>query len=249
MKKLFFALFTLILFSCAKEVAYQYDNQSRIYFQYTKWNTKGYYEPLDSVLFSFGKHPISVMEDTAKILVKILGDSSNIDKYYNVKIIQEGTVVSGSTTMVEGVHYAPIETRHKFKAGVYTDTLRVLVYRKNLSTSLLKPESRSLILKLEPSDDFQLGIKKGQEVKLSINNILNPPVWWEKNTASLGFYHPKKWLLLIDLDPIFGIEDYFAGTGVDMQNKSSMLKDYLKKNVVIDEETGKRIAFEGLVDL
>ena len=41
MKKLFFILFTFILFSCAKEVAYQYDNQSRIYSDLLDMKNKG----------------------------------------------------------------------------------------------------------------------------------------------------------------------------------------------------------------
>lgn len=70
-------------------------------------------------------------------------------------------------------------------------------------------------------------------MKLSVNNILFPPAWWEKNETQLGFYHPKKWRKLIEWDPIFAVEDAFIGTGVDMQKKSGMLNDWLNKNIII----------------
>ena len=48
--------------------------------------------------------------------------------------------------------------------------------------------------------------------------------WWTANEGELGFYHPKKWRKLIELDPIFAIEDAFVGTGVDMTKKSQILR-------------------------
>jgi len=86
-------------------------------------------------------------------------------------------------------------------------------------------------------------------MKLSVNNILFPPAWWEANETQLGFYHPKKWRKLIEWDPIFAVEDAFIGTGVDMQKKSGMLNDWLNKNVIIDDETGMRITKTGLVEI
>ncbi len=228
---------------------YSIDNQSRIYFQYEKLNSAGRLIQLDSIVFSFGKHPMHIKEDTAKIVLNIMGDMSPNDRKYKIEVIDRGDIVSGVTNMIEGVHYDLFEKEQTFRSNRYTDTLKIKVYRDQLSASLINPESKGLILRLLPNDNFQLGINRGHEVRLVINNLLTPPAWWEIHEVFLGFYHPKKWLLLIDLDQIFENEDYFAGTGVDIQNKGAMLKDYLNKNILIDDETGKRISFEGLTDL
>ena len=59
----------------------------------------------------------------------------------------------------------------------------------------------------------------------------------------------KKWRKLIELDPIFAIEDAFVGTGVDMTKKSQILREWLNKNIIIDDETGMRIMMDGLVEI
>jgi len=105
------------------------------------------------------------------------------------------------------------------------------------------PQTRSIDFRRE------LGIEDGREMKLSVNDILFPPAWWTANEGELGFYHPKKWRKLIELDPIFAIEDAFVGTGVDMTKKSQILREWLNKNIIIDDETGMRIMMDGLVEI
>ena len=105
------------------------------------------------------------------------------------------------------------------------------------------------MLTLVAGGDFQLGIEDGREMKLSVNDILFPPAWWTANEGELGFYHPKKWRKLIELDPIFAIEDAFVGTGVDMTKKSQILREWLNKNIIIDDGTGMRIMMDGLVEI
>ena len=166
-----------------------------------------------------------------------------------MKVLKEGVQLSGVTTMVEGEDYAPIAEEQVFGPNRFQDTLRILVYRKNLSTSLRNPESKTLMLALEEGEDFLLGVNVGHEMKLSVNNILFPPAWWAANETQLGFYHPKKWRKLIECDSMFAFEDAFVGTGVDMQKKSGMLNDWLDKNVIIDDETGMRITKTGLVEI
>lgn len=251
MKNILYMAAGMLVFlqGCTKDLKYQYDNINRVYFQYEFINRANRLIPIDSTVFSFGKQQKDVIEDTAKIAVKFLGNVSDVKRMYRVKVVAQGMLVSGKTDMIAGEDYEPIAEEQFFRAGHFTDTLKILVYRKNLSNSIRNPQSKTLMLKLEASNDFELGIPRGQEMKVSVNDYLFAPAWWKANTVELGFYHPKKWLLLIDLDPIFAIEDAFAGTGVDMQKKGGMLRDYLKKNVMVDDETGMRITFEGLVPI
>lgn len=237
-----------ILSGCAKEMKYQYDSVNRIYFQVKKQNSLGNMVPIDSVVFSFGKQPENIKKDTAKIAVQVMGDSSSVDRIYNVKVLATGADGS-KTTMVEGQDYDLISPEQVFRAGRFLDTLRIVVYREHLSSSVQHPVSKTLMLKLEPSKDFKPDLPEGREMKLSLNNILIAPKWWKANEASFGFYHPKKWRILISLDPLFAVEDVFTGTGVDIQKKSGILEQYLNANVVIDDETGMRIKKTSLVPL
>lgn len=237
------------LLGCEQDPEYKYDDVDRIYFQYEVQNSLGRDVDIDSVVFSFGKLPEAVLADTAKIVVKLMGNTSGQARKYRIKVLKKGVRLNGETTMMEGEDYAPVAEEQLFGPDRFQDTLRILVYRKNLSTSLRNPESKTLMLTLEASDDFQLGINVGHEMKLSVNNILFPPAWWAANETQLGFYHPKKWRKLIEWDPIFAVEDSFIGTGVDMQKKSGMLNDWLSKNVIIDDETGMRITKTGLVEI
>lgn len=251
MKKFIYIIwaFCIGLQGCEQDPEYEYDEVNRIYFQYEVQNSLGNKVSIDSVVFSFGKLPEAVVADTAKIVIQLMGNISEQPRKYRVKVLEKGKQLSGVTTMVEGEDYAPIAEEQVFGANRFQDTLRILVYRSNLSTSLRNPESKTLMLTLEEGGDFQLGINVGHEMKLSVNNILFPPAWWEKNETQLGFYHPKKWRKLIEWDPIFAVEDAFIGTGVDMQKKSGMLNDWLNKNIIIDDETGMRITKTGLVEI
>ena len=151
--------------------------------------------------------------------------------------------------MVADEDYVSLAEEQLFGPGRFQDTLRIVVFRKNLSKSLRNPESKTLMLTLVAGGDFQLGIEDGREMKLSVNDILFPPAWWTANEGELGFYHPKKWRKLIELDPIFAIEDAFVGTGADMTKKSQILREWLNKNIIIDDETGMRIMMDGLVEI
>lgn len=80
-----------------------------------------------------------------------------------------------------------------------------------------------------------------------MSNFMSEPSWW--STYALGFYHPEKYKILL----MFEDESFYASA--DLLNDSSArrcisaMSNYLEDNVVIDEETGKRIGFDSLIDL
>ena len=226
MKKVIYVFlwFCLYLQGCEQKVEYQYDDVNRIYFQYEVLNSLGNKVSLDSVVFSFGKLSDDVGADTAKIVVRVLGNTSEEPRTYRVKVLEKGNYLNGETDMVADEDYVSLAEEQLFGPGRFQDTLVA-------------------------GGDFQLGIEDGREMKLSVNDILFPPAWWTANEGELGFYHPKKWRKLIELDPIFAIEDAFVGTGVDMTKKSQILREWLNKNIIIDDETGMRIMMDGLVEI
>ncbi len=240
MRKVIYMLCLLwfCLQSCEKEAEYQYDDIDRLYF-----------EVVDSVRFSFGKLPEEVTTDTAKIVVRLLGNSSDRVRTFRVKVLEKGNRLEGTTDMVAGEDYEPLAEKQMFGAGRFQDTLRIVLHREHLSPSFRNPVHKTLILALESGDDFEVALDQGREVKLSVNNFLAAPAWWEKYSADLGWYHPKKWLMLIELDPVFDNENSYNGTAATIQIKAAVMKDWLKKNVIIDDETGMRVTMSGLEEI
>ncbi|MDE6451569.1 MAG: DUF4843 domain-containing protein, partial [Odoribacter sp.] len=117
MKKIIYLICLLgfCLQGCEKEAEYQYDDINRLYFDF-----------VDSVRFSFGKLPEEVTTDTAKIVVRLLGNSSSQPRAYRVKVLEEGNRLKGTTDMVAGVHYEPLEEKQVFGPDRFQDTLRIV---------------------------------------------------------------------------------------------------------------------------
>jgi len=244
------ALISVILgtTSCEKDIDAAYKEGERIYFEYLYQDPNYYGTRLivrDSILVSLGKLDNSVTTYDVKVPVLVLGDPLSSDKRFKVTVANEGEVVKGSTTAVENQHYKPLENDYTFHAGLYSDTIVVTLLRNNLSTSYNKREYKNLILRLVETDDLKLGLRDGWEVKISVNNYIDEPSWW--NVYGLGFYHPEKYKILL----MFGTEELYSS--IDILNNGSRyinaMKNYLNDNVVIDEETGKRVTFSGLVDI
>ena len=102
MKKVIYVFlwFCLYLQGCEQKVEYQYDDVNRIYFQYEVLNSLGNKVSLDSVVFSFGKLSDDVGADTAKIVVRVLGNTSEEPRTYRVKVLEKGNYLNGETDMV-----------------------------------------------------------------------------------------------------------------------------------------------------
>lgn len=231
--------------SCDQSIDNFYTEKSRIQFKHYTEDTilqtirRKYF---DKNTFSFGMAAENVKEDTARIVVEFLGAVSDKDRTYTVRIVGD------STTAKEGVHYKPFLPTQLFHAGRTKDTLKIVVLRSQLSSSFTTPEDRKLVLDLEASEDFNLGLNGGVRTRLFINNYLSEPIWWKDPLRSaLGFYHPKKWKILIKFnaayaDPEKCIFDY-NNSGREYMNG---LARQLNAEPTYDDETGARIFIDRL---
>lgn len=229
--------------SCDQDINKPYEGKDRIQFRHftTDYNGKRTYS--DSLVFSFGLRPDSIKIDTADIIMEYLGKGSDKPRTYRVVTLMD------STTAVAGTHYEAINEIQSFQPNKLTDTIRVLVYRENLSTSFRDPKTIRIDLKLEPTEDFDLGLEGGLYKKILLNNYLSEPGWWEKNfRGMLGFYHPEKWKILISFNEEFA---NFKSCPFDMNDEGKTyaqgLDRYLKNVPTFDEETGDRIYMNELV--
>ena len=244
-------LITGIIFSCDNEIEYPYQGKDCIYFNH-EYNIHNGYQTVsfDSIVFSFGKIDNSIHQDTAKIIVKLLGRKSSKDRTYKVRVLEKGDIIKDSTKAEEGVDYLKINEIQKFSADSLVDTLRIVLNRDNLNTSIIAQESKKIILRLEPSDDFGLGINKGIEMKLVFNDFLSEPKWWKTHQLYLNYFHPEKWKILMKWDDRFNDETKsdLGMTGDEMSTFSRSLADYLRDNEVLDKETGARILYDKIVN-
>jgi len=231
----------LLFASCQKDAGLTYKDKNGIYFIYndTVYNK---ITAFDKVTYSFGMLDDSKHKDTAKIVLRAMGKAANKDRFYRVSINTD------STTAVEGIHYEIIQPLQKFKANKFIDTLKIVVLRDNLSSSHVKQESKRIALKIEESDDFNVGIAKGAQMKLVINNYLNEPKWWKNYLGSgLYFYHPEKWKVLMKFHDNFKNPAGESPMAYDLITKYfSSLRAYLIENTTRDKETNERVLIDRL---
>lgn len=231
----------LLCYSCDQDIDYPYSGKDRIQFQHytTDWNGRRTYS--DSLVFSLGLLPDSIEIDTAKVVVEFLGKGSDKDRTYKVLVVPD------SSNAVAGTHYEPIDSVQTFRAGQWTDTLRIVVYRKNLSTSFRHPQITRIDLKLMPSEDFDLGLRGGITKKVLLNNYLSQPDWWNDNTM-LGYYHPEKWKILISFNKAYANQHTCP---FDINNEGRTyrngLASYLNDIPTYDSETGDRLYMDEMV--
>lgn len=233
-------LLLVIAWGCEQEPDERYDARDRVYFEYDYPVYNGRVA-FDSVIYSFGRKADSVLVDTAKLVVRFLGRESSKEREYRV------TILADSTTAVEGVHYQPVSETQMFRDSNLTDTLRVVVIRENLNSSHIAKERKKIYFRLEASKDFDLGLAKGVDMKLSLNNFLSAPRWWRTYEHFFNFYHPEKWKILIKFDKGFDNDEKIPFDGNTMNMYANALASYLSANVVKDKETGERVYMDRLV--
>lgn len=231
---------SMSIFSCNQEIDYPFMGKDRVHFQhytYSSWyKTYTYYT---SQNVSLGLLNDSITVDTLDVVIELLGNMSDEDRTYQVRINQD------STTAIEGTHYFAFDSVNVFSASQITDTLKIVINREALSTSFRNPEDEILYLEIVPTDDFEIGLEGGASMKFIINNYLSEPGWWSTNFfGALDFFHPEKWKILISFNEDFAT--YSDDMPYDYNNSAGKtylqgLEDYLNAVPTYDEETGERI--------
>lgn len=202
---------TLFLMGCEQQkVDIAYESQNGIYFSGTM--DDGTFTPIDSISVSFGLRPENIQFDTVRIGVTFLGRKSDKAYKFKVRVAQESERENYRTDMVEGVHYLPLDSVYYFEPDSYTATINLIIDRSHFSTSFQKAEEHSVVLRLEESEDFVIGIEAAREIMVKVNNYMAEPKWWDLEgfagvESRLGFYHPEKWKALIYVDEGFADPD------------------------------------------
>lgn len=247
MKRLLLYALVLLFASCSKDPGLTYSDKNGVYFAYSykqridNINTR--IIQFDTVTYSFGMLDESIIKDTARIAVNVMGNAADKDRFYRVAVNPD------STTAVEGEHYETIQPLQKIRANRFVDTLKIVVLRKKLSGSHITRENKRIGLKIEQSDDFNVGITRGAQIQLVINNYLSEPKWWKKYALfGLYFYHPEKWKVLMKFHDSFKNPDSELPMDVNLVGAYfNSLRSYLNNTPTYDKETGERVLIDRLV--
>lgn len=227
---------SLAIFSCDQDVDFPYERKDGLHFRHftVDYNGKRIYR--DSTIYSFGLKNDTILIDTLKMVVELVGKPSKIDRKYLVEIMTD------STTAVEGVHYKPFNKEQVFRANKRVDTLRIPIIRENLNRDYLNPKNERLDLRITENGDFTTGLTRGVRAKVVMNDCMVEPEWWEGNFhGSLYYFHPKKWKILISFNDDFANE---ASCPFDVNDEGrgymAGLSEYLRQEYVYEIIDGQK---------
>lgn len=167
----------LSLAGCARDDSFAYTGSDRINFT------------SDSIYFSFGSEPFSVMDTTLQIKVELIGRPVSSDREYDLH------VDPSRTSARETEHYDPLQKRYTLAAGQSSAVVPVTIHRLNLQ----EEEVYTLSLELEENADFGLGVVENRRLTIAFTNRLDCPVWWNELSHWLGEYDVRKYQKFIEL--------------------------------------------------
>lgn len=242
---------TLLFGSCEQGMETLYEPYNGVYFS-GEFN-QGVFIPTDSMTVSFGLRDASIRYDTVRINVSFLGRQSNQRTAFKVQAIKQSTLHEEfRNDMEEGVHYLPLEEYYYFEPNTYETTMNLIIDRSHFSSDYQKAEEHSIILRLEESEDFIIGVEEGREIMINVNNYLKEPAWWDLKgwmgiEGYLGFYHPEKWKALIYVDEGFNNPDelpFPSSNSVYVMTLINAAKNLANWWPKVDAETGDLIYWD-----
>lgn len=237
------AMITWLATGCTKSELTSYDQPDMIYIYKDYTNSKR-----DSATCSFAIKANSLMVDTVKISVRIMGTAKNTDRV--VKLAR----VDSSSTAVEGTHYEFLP--YVVKAGQYNADLPVVIKR----TPEMKTQEYRLWVRVMESADFAPGVPNSPvtgfhagatlDYLIRINDFLTKPSNWDSQLNTyFGGYSQVKYKFIIDNT---GRTEFPVGAAPalsfgEMQYYKAFVKsklvDYVALNGPLIDEFGGTVTF------
>jgi hypothetical protein len=205
-------IFVWLVTACKKSGLTSYTQPDMIYVYKDFYNTNK-----DSVTYSFAIKLNSVMTDTVKVPLRIMGNARDKDRTVAIQTVADSTTATSQ-------QYTILPTI--VKAGSFTTDIQVLVNR----TPEMKTKEVRILLGIAASDDFLPGIPNttaapsragGATLYLvKINDFLTKPSAWETVLSTyFGAYSQVKYKFIIDVTG----RTEFPISGQDMVSPSQFL--------------------------
>ena len=144
----------------------------------------------DSIYFSFGAEPFSVMDTTLRLKVEIIGSPLPQERRFQISINPS------RTTAREGLHYNALQPEYPMPSGKCISYVPVTIHRLNLD----EDQVYTLSIDLEENGDFRLGVVEYQHLTIAFTNRLDCPGWWNELSHWLGEYNVRKYQKFIELN-------------------------------------------------
>ena len=143
----------------------------------------------DSIYFSFGAEPFSVMDTTLRLRVEIIGSPQPQDRHFQIQINEDKTTAS------VGRHYDQLPLEYLIEKEKCISEVPVTIHRLNLEADKVYTLSISLV----ENEDFRLGVAEYQSLTIAFTNRLDCPEWWNELSHWLGEYNVRKYQKFIEL--------------------------------------------------
>lgn len=229
MKKIFYSIAFLcsLLVGCQENEMRGFESNGAVYFQL---NTTYWTEVADSIVYSFaGK---DVTEYTVNLQVDLMGMAVDRDREVRLAIDPE------LTTAEEGLHYRALETSYVLPAGAYTMQIPVTI----LGTDpRMENQAFQLAIRLEPSDDLELGLSQRTLARIQFSSMLTMPYYWSE--FYWGTYSKVKHEKLIELLGVDfpATEEEYNADYYTWDAYCNYLSQWFAENYPVNDEHGNPI--------
>jgi len=164
-KRFYIALFTgLFTLACSENDMDGFDSDGAVYFQLdSQWSNA-----VDSVVYSFAGKTADTY--TVKLPVNLMGAAADYDREVRIAVDQ------AHTTAEAGKHYDALQSSYTLPAGTYRMEIPVVLHGNDPA---LEERSFQIALRLEASDDLQLGLSKRTSARIIVSKLFTKPAYWE----------------------------------------------------------------------
>lgn len=179
------------IFAACSNVDFDGEHSSDGMFEPTNQVSFYYAQPGDTVVnYSFGVKPVDTLTHVVYLPVQLVGNLSVDEQPFTVE-------VGKGTTAVAGKHYTLNADTLRFASNAYRTYVPVTLIRANLSED--KDDSIRLVLNLVGKDKLGTRFTKSNTVKITFNNVLSKPDFWEvmESYWGLGTFTKNKYRKLL----------------------------------------------------
>ncbi len=153
------------------------------------------------------------------------GDIASYDREVNVEVVKQPSDSRTSFT---------IETPVRIRAGHAQDTM----YVNLINSSHLDAVYDSITFRLQPSDDFEMGLPANQTTTLALHNGYKRPDWWDEDCEYVfGYFTQLKMEIFIKCtggtDDIRTTKDYWTSSDIAVSYWLYVLNDYIEQNGIV----------------
>ena len=190
-RNILFVCTGVTMFASCSNIDFDGEHSSDGIFEPTNQVSFYYAQPGDTVVnYSFGVKPVDTLTHVVYLPVQLVGNLSANEQPFTVE-------VGKGTTAVAGKHYTLNTDTLRFAPNAYRTYVPVTLIRANLSED--KDDSIRLVLNLVGKDQLDTRFTKSNTVKITFNNVLSKPDFWElmESYWGLGTFTKNKYRKLL----------------------------------------------------